>query len=269
MSATHSPSSADQRPFPGLQPPTRYVADLGDGVDQQPFSGLHLSSQDVAVLVEGVDFDSPVHVGESNVYGDLLQGVAFDEPVREGEGFRPLPSTSPFSMCHPTSGRDSPVGTTTPERECAIQSLPDKNSEVLTWHVFLARGCKSCYECKHVEPIYWDVMCTNPFFSYNIDFTRPIPQTPHEVGNKICQSFDYYLGLWCGQPRDEYEWMRYHEDMEKATLYNAIEEEYWSVAKNEIDYLVSLESWLLPQSLKRRWVCYTTPYSRVAKQRKV
>jgi hypothetical protein len=48
MSATPSQSSADQRPFPGLRPPTRDVADLGDGVDQQPFSGLRLSDPGIS-----------------------------------------------------------------------------------------------------------------------------------------------------------------------------------------------------------------------------
>jgi hypothetical protein len=174
----------------------------------------------------------------------------------------------PFSGLQPIA-RDHPIGTTTPERVCAIQSLPNKNSGVLTWHVFLSRGCKSCYECKQVEPIYWDGMCINPYVNYHIDFTRPIPQTLNEVGNEIYQSFDYYIRLWYGQPRDEYECMRYHEDMEKATLYHAIVDEYWSVVKNEIEYLMSRELWLLPQSLKRRWVCYFPPYSRTVKQRKV
>ena len=124
-----------------------------------------------------------------------------------------------------------------------MRRFPSYGDTLLHYHA----GCGKCEFCLMVkERMFYH---HNKVFDHSPDPVRPIPYSSWKIANSIVRTWSETTHRWFGQPRDQFEWQWYHEDMERAHLYDPVEEEYWHRIKEELKYLEAVQKWIVAELL--------------------
>ena len=122
-----------------------------------------------------------------------------------------------------------------------MRHFPSYGDTLLHYHA----GCKKCEFCLMVkERMFYH---HNKVFDHSPDPVRPIPYSLWKDYNCIVRTWSETRDRWFGQPRDEFEWQWYYEDMERAHVYDPIEQEYWYRIKEELKYLEAVQEWTMAE----------------------
>ena len=118
-----------------------------------------------------------------------------------------------------------------------MERFPSYEDTLLHYHA----GCGKCEFCLIVqERMFYH---HNKVFDHSPDPVRSIPNSSSKVADSIVHTWSETMRKWCAQPRDEFEWQCYNEDVERAHMYDPIEEEYWHRIEQELKYLEAVQRW--------------------------
>ena len=137
-----------------------------------------------------------------------------------------------------------------------MRRFPSYGDTLLHYHA----GCGKCEFCLMVrERMFYH---HNKVFDHSPDPVRPIPYSLWKDYSCIVSTWSETMQRWYGQPRDEFEWQWYIEEMETAQLYDPIEKEYFHRIEEEIKYLQAVQKWTVAElqneqhpSKRRKMLC--------------